>query len=174
LESNWYYSCNCNGISYHGATILHSLGIRMNLKKIFSIRHNHVNAHHKYQMSVVLWFILYFVLFITYFVYTDKYNADINTYQWYFFIPLMTIYVTYHLKLRNKISPEKRVDPLRRPIMHWIILGISSLTLYLEAVNLETRPESLIIAFIIFTIFAADGYWDFKETTKLWKKNGKS
>ncbi len=121
-------------------------------------------------MSVVFWFILYFVLFITYFVYTDRYNVDINTYQWYYFIPLMTIYVIYNLKLRNKISPEERVDPLRRPIMHWIILGISSLTIYTETGNLETRPESLVIAFIIFTIFAADGYWDFQEKTKLFRK----
>ena len=170
MESNRNYRSNCNGIPYYGTTFLHLLKTYMNLKKIFSIRHNHVNAHHRYQMSVVFWFILYFVLFITYFVYTDKYNLDINTYQWYYFVPLMTAYVIYNLKLRNKILQEERVDPLRRPIMHWIALGISSIVIYLDSVNLETRPESVIIAFIIFTIFAADGYWDFTEKTRSFRK----
>ena len=142
----------------------------MKWNKIISPRYNHLNTHHHYQMSVVLWFILYFVLFITYFVYTDKYNLDINTYQWYFFIPFIIFYTLHNLKLRNKISPEERVDPLKRPIMHWIILGISSITLYSESINLEYRPESLIIAFIIFTFFAADGYWDFNEKTRLFRK----
>jgi len=142
----------------------------MNLKKNFSLRYNHLNPHHHYQMSVALWFIIYFVSFFVFYVYTDKWNLDINTYQWFFFFPLMTIYTWKNLRLRNKISPEYRVNPLRRPIMHWIVLGISCITIYTNSIHLERRPESIIIAFIIFSIFFADGYWDFKKNIKLFFK----
>jgi len=135
----------------------------MNWKNFLSIRHNHINRHHRYQMSVVFWFILYFILFFVFFVQTDKYNLDINIYQWYYFIPLMFLYVIYNLGLRNKITKKERISPVRRPIMHWVALGISSLVLYTKSPNLETRPESVIIAFIIFSLFIADGYWDFKN-----------
>lgn len=75
----------------------------------------------------------------------------------------MFLYVIYNLGLRNKITKKERISPVRRPIMHWVALGISSLVLYTKSPNLETRPESVIIAFIIFSLFIADGYWDFKN-----------
>jgi len=142
----------------------------MNWKKFLSYKHHHLNAHHLYQINVILWFILYFVLFITYFVYTDKFDVDINTYQWYLFVPFMTFYIVYNLWLRNRIPTREEIAPLRRPLIHWILLGISSIFLYTNSVDLEVRPASIILAFIIFTLFAADGYWDFKEKVRLFHK----
>ncbi|HBU07245.1 MAG TPA: hypothetical protein DEB09_04135 [Candidatus Magasanikbacteria bacterium] len=145
----------------------------MDWKKFLSLKHHYLNPLHHYQMDVVLLFVIYFFSFIYYFVKIDSYGLDINTYQWYFFIPLILLYSIYNLKQRNKIAPKEFVSPLKRPIAHWILLGISSIAIYLQPLDLVNRPQSLIFAFIIFSLFFADGYWDFKNT-KLWKKNGRS
>lgn len=142
----------------------------MNWKKHFSLRYSHLNPHHHYQMEVALWFIIYFFGFLIFYVYTDKWDLDINTYQWFFFFPLIIIYILNNFRLRNKISPEHRVNPTRRPILHWIMLGISCIMLYTNSIHLEHRPESIILAFIIFSIFFADGYWDFKDKIKFFNK----
>ena len=94
------------------------------------------------------------------------YNVAIETWQWYFFWPWMIFYVIYCLHERNKIGPEKRISPLKRPIVHWVLLGLTSLALLLQPNDLE-KMHSLNYAFIVFSLFIADGYWDFRELPRI-------
>lgn len=56
---------------------------------------------------------------------------------------------------------------MKRPIIHWIILGISIVYLAAQPNDLE-KMRSLNYAFIIFSLFVADGYWDFVKLS--WRK----
>ncbi len=144
----------------------------MNWKKFLSYKHHHLPAHHHYQMACIFLFIFGFFFFFPYYIIMSEYNLDMQTYQWYFFIPWMLFYIIYCLKERIKIGEEERVGPMKRPIIHWIILGLSIVYMATQSNDLE-KLQSLYYAFIIFSLFVADGYWDFRKT-KLWKKHGKS
>lgn len=88
--------------------------------------------------------------------------------QWYFIIPWMTGYTFYCLKLRSKIKAYERISPQKRHIGYWILLGISIIMIHLEPTDLE-RIYAIDFAFIIFSIFLADSYWDFQKL-KLFNK----
>jgi len=83
-----------------------------------------------------------------------------TVYQWYFTIPWTAIFVAWGLTLRGKIPQGERITPLKRPIVHWVLLGIAIIAYQLEPVNLE-RYYSFDLTFVIFTLFLADSYWDF-------------
>lgn len=83
-----------------------------------------------------------------------------TVFQWYFTIPWTLIYISWGLKLRGRIPKGERISPLKRPIMHWILLGIAIIAYQLEPINLE-RYYSFDLTFIVFTLFLADSYWDF-------------
>ena len=82
----------------------------------------------------------------------SEYNLDMQTYQWYFFIPWMLFYIIYCLKERIKIGEEERVGPMKRPIIHWIILGLSIVYMATQSNDLE-KLQSLYYAFIIFSLW---------------------
>lgn len=88
--------------------------------------------------------------------------------QWYFIIPWMIGYTFYCLKLRSKIRVYERISPQKRHIGYWILLGISIIMIHLEPTNLE-RIYAIDFAFIIFSLFLADSYWDFQKL-KLFNK----
>jgi hypothetical protein len=83
-----------------------------------------------------------------------------TVYQWYFTLPWTALYMYMGLKFREKIPKGERISPLKRPIVHWILLGIAIIAYQLEPVNLM-RYYSFDFTFIIFTLFLADSYWDF-------------
>ena len=100
----------------------------------------------------------------------NEFNLNMNDYQWYFFVPFLIVYIVYCLKERNKIGKEERVVPLKRPIGHWILLGITLIAFHLRPQdNYLEKIQALDISFAIFSLFLADGYWDFKKI-KLFKK----
>jgi len=140
-------------------------------KRFLSYKH-HENfpQHHHYQIAVIFLFVFGVFLFVPYYLLVNEFNLNMNDYQWYFFVPFLIVYIVYCLKERNKIGPEERVIPLRRPIGHWILLGITLIAFHLQPQDdyLE-KIQALDISFAIFSLFLADGYWDFKKI-KLFKK----
>jgi len=51
---------------------------------------------------------------------------------------------------------------MKRPIIHWVILGISIVCLATQPTDLE-KMQTINYAFILFSLFVADGYWDFRK-----------
>lgn len=144
----------------------------MRLKNFLSYKHkHHLSPLHIYQLEIVLLFVFGFFLYTPYEMLIFEYHLDIQTYQWYFFIPWMIIYTLYCLQARAKIQPEEKVNPLKRPIVHWILLGISIIVMQLQPV--EDRMTQIIAinyAFIVFSLFLADSYWDFKKYRRFFKR----
>ena len=141
----------------------------MNWKKFLSSNYHVLSPHHHYQMTVIFLFVFGFFLVIPFYKLTQILNLDINEWQWYFFWPWMIFYIIYSLKERIKIKRIEMKDPLKRPIVHWILLGITLIFIHIQPNNLE-HIYSIDLAFSIFTIFLADSYWDFKKIS-LFAKN---
>ena len=139
----------------------------MNWKKFVSYKHHDLTAHHHYQITVIFLFIFLIFLFVPFYFLVEEYHLDLQEYQWYFFIPMLIFYTVYCLKERGKIEPGERIDPLKRPIMHWVLLGISLIILHLQPQeNHLEKITALNWAFLIFSLFMADSYWDFKKFNK--------
>ncbi len=131
--------------------------------------HKHLNlpAHHHYQLTTIFLFVFGFFLFFPFYTFIDELGLDKNKWQWYFFIPWMAFYIFYCLKQRAKILPDELVSPIKRPLGHWLLLGLSILMMQLQPNDLK-HLYSADYAFVIFSIFLADGYWDFKKLS--WRK----
>lgn len=70
-----------------------------------------------------------------------------------------------------KIKDNERINPLKRPIIHWLLLGITIIALLIQPIDLSGRLIVLDYSFIVFSIFVADGYWNFKNNDlKIFKK----
>ncbi len=119
----------------------------------------------------ILTYLFSLILFIFFYLFLDKLKVDKNTWQWFFFIPWGIIYSWYNLKQRTKIKNNERIKPLKRPIIHWILLGLIILILLIQPIDLSGRLIGLNYSFFIFSLFVADGYWDFKnEDIKIFKR----
>ena len=139
----------------------------------WSIKHHNLSAHHRYQLEVVLLFAVGFFLYIPYFIFMEEYNLEMQVWQWYFFWPWMIFYILYSLNTRRKIRQEARISPLRRPIAHWVLLGVSLIALHIQPTDLE-KLQSVDLMFIIFSLFMADSYWDFRKKQNYAKKLGRT
>jgi energy-coupling factor transporter transmembrane protein EcfT len=120
---------------------------------------------HHYQIGAIFLFVFGFFLFFPFYLFVEKSNLNILDWQWYFFWPWMLFYIIYCLAMRAKIPKEELRNPLKRPIGHWVLLGLTTLAIYLQPTNLHNL-QAINLAFIILTIFVADGYWDFKTILK--------
>jgi|SRR3989338_4449854 len=135
------------------------------------LKHCELQPHHKYQLEVVLLFVFGFFLYIPYHLLLDELQLETQTWQWYFFWPWMIFYVLYTFNTRRKIKPSERIAPLKRPIGHWVLLGVALTALHLEPGDLR-QLQSLDLMFAVFSLFLADSYWDFTnirntKTTKI-------
>ncbi|HCC13946.1 MAG TPA: hypothetical protein DEP63_04315 [Candidatus Magasanikbacteria bacterium] len=126
----------------------------------FRKSHSEFHPHHIYQLEVIFLFFIGFCLFFAYFLIMEYYQLDMATAQWYFVAPWTAIYTLWCLTLRTNIPKDEQITALKRPIIHWMLLGIMLLAYQLEPINLE-RLYSFDITFFVFTIFLADSYWDF-------------
>jgi len=119
---------------------------------------------HHYQLGIVFLFVFSFCLFVAYLLVLENNNLDQRAWGWYFIVPWTAIYSAYCLRLRNRVTPAERVSPLKRPLGHWIVLGLS--IIYFNAVKdseFQRIYPAFNFAFLIFTVFLADSYWDFKK-----------
>ncbi len=128
--------------------------------------HSHLLPHHRYQLEVIFLFVAGVFLFYPYWLVVQEYGRDMQIFQWYFFIPWLIFYTLYSLKVRNTIPVREQVTPLKRPIGHWVLLGILLIGFHAQ----EFYPAPLVaidLAYVVLTIFLADSYWNFRTPAKL-------
>lgn len=127
------------------------------------VKHRTLLAHHRYQLEVVFLFVAGLLLFLAYTTLLTYYGKDTDRAQWYFFWPWMAIFGGYSLYTRNTIPAREAIDPLYRPIGHWVLLGLTLLAAHLNPPGEQFMYPSIDYAFAIFSLFLADAYWDFKK-----------
>jgi len=143
----------------------------MNLKKIITSDYKILSQRHHYQLTVILLFTFGFLLIIPYYLLIQMLNLNKYAYQWYFFVPWMFFYIIYCLVQRSKIKVYERRPARKRPIGHWVILGLVIIYIHLQPSSLEDL-YSLDLGFLIFTLFLADSYWDFRKIVVFGRKLG--
>jgi len=125
-------------------------------------KHKDLEPHHRYQLEVIFLFFASLLLLLPYYLIMEEMLVDMHIWQWYFFWPWLIFYTIYSLKIRKDIKESERINPLKRPIIHWALLGIVIVLLHLQPSTLN-RLQSVDLMFVIFSIFLADSYWDFKK-----------
>lgn len=123
-------------------------------------KHHHLPALHRYQLSIIFLFVAGFFLLFPYYTWVKYSGYDLATWQWYFVLPWTALTSLYCLQKRNDIPKRDAVRPIKRPIGHWVLLGIALLMLHIQPIDYE-RIYSVDVAFIVFSLFLADSYWDF-------------
>lgn len=122
--------------------------------------HRSLEPHHRYQLEVIFLFTFGLLLFLPFYLALQEFDIDIQTWQWAFFCPWMLFYGWYSMDMRKKIKPEEKISPLKRPIGHWVLLGLTIVFFQIQPTNLK-HIYSLDLMFFIFSLFLADSYWDF-------------
>ena len=135
----------------------------MELKK-----HHELQPHHQYQLEIIFLYVVGIFLFIPYYLILEEFQLNKLEYQWYFFWPFMIFYSVYSLYTRNKITDEEKVNPRKRHMLHWVLIGLIIIFIQTQPTNLA-RMQSLDLSFLIFSLFLADSYWNFKKM-ELFKK----
>lgn len=117
---------------------------------------------HQYQRGVLLSFIFSLAIFV---VYVAIGTGVLNTgTEKIVGICWLTIYSLFCIWLRQRIPDGQRVGRLKRPIMHWVLLGIA--LIYFNIVkpsDFQFLYPIINIGFMLFTLFSADAHWDFKK-----------
>lgn len=124
--------------------------------------HRSLEPHHRYQLEVIFLFTFGLLLFLPFYLALQEFDINIQTWQWAFFWPWMLFYGWYSMNMRKKIKPEEKISPLKRPIGHWVLLGLTIVFFQIQPQNLK-HLYSLDLMFFIFSLFLADSYWDFKQ-----------
>lgn len=121
-----------------------------------------LHPHHRYQLGVIFGFVLGIIGFFPFYLFIAMTERDMTVFQWYYIVPWLILYLRYVLRLRSSIRSSERINPMKRPIAHWVILGVGLVILHTRPIDYETI-YGLDIAFSLFTILLADSYWDFKK-----------
>ncbi|MEK7643909.1 MAG: hypothetical protein AAB390_01250 [Patescibacteria group bacterium] len=129
-------------------------------------RHPHrLSPLHHYQLGMIFSFVLGMFFYIVYLVLIENYQLEEMRWGWYYIIPWAIIYTIYCLHLRGKINGAVKINALKRPFAHWVILGISLIYFNVIRENeFQSLHPSLNAAFVLFSLFMADSYWDFVKT----------
>jgi len=125
-------------------------------------KHSDLSPHQRYQLEVLFLFALGAFLFFTYYLIIEKLRWPILDYQWYFFAPWIAFYIIYSLFTRGRIKAAEKINPRHRHLLYWVLFGLTLVSLRLQPSNLN-HLRSFDIMFVVFSIFLADSYWDFKR-----------
>ncbi len=125
-------------------------------------KHHALQPHHRYQIEVILLFVFGFFIYIPYQLLMEEFALEQQVWQWYFFWPWMIFYILYSFNTRRKIKPSEKISPLKRPIAHWVLLGLTLIALHVQPRSME-QLLSVDLMFAIFSLFLADSYWSFKN-----------
>lgn len=131
--------------------------------------HRSLEPHHRYQLEVIFLFTFSLFLFLPFYLTLEEFSINIQTWQWAFFAPWLMFYGLYSMNMRRKIKPEERISPLKRPIGHWVMLGLAIVFFQIQPRTLN-HIYSLDLMFFIFSLFLADSYWDFRQINIFAKK----
>lgn len=125
-------------------------------------KHHELHVHHRYQLEVIFLFAAGLFLFLIYYIIFENVGWSISRGQWYFFIPFIILYTTHLLDLRSEIKKAEKISPKRRHILYWVIFGILVITIHKETAGVSNL-RLLDLTFLLFSLFLADSYWDFKK-----------
>ena len=115
----------------------------------------------KYQLDIVFLFfgmsgILWSALAIL-----AYWGADPHDYEWFISLPLLLIYLLLLSKIRRHIKQQEHRALTGKTLLYWIIFGSLLMASYATPLP-ATDYWSLELIFILFTLFLADSYWDFR------------
>lgn len=128
-------------------------------------KHTDLEPHHMYQLEVIFLFVAGFFLFFPfYFLVENVYLLNMHTWQWYFFWPWIMIYTLLSLRTRSKVQKREYTPARKRHTTYWIVLGITIVWIQIQHISL-TPLYTLDIMYMVFSLFLADSYWDFRDTT---------
>ncbi|TSC84754.1 MAG: Uncharacterized protein G01um101413_138 [Parcubacteria group bacterium Gr01-1014_13] len=118
----------------------------------------------KYQLDIV--FLFFALLIITSLVFhgLSYFGEDPHNFEWYTAGPLVVLYFAYIWEMRSKINISERRKLTGKTLIYWIVLGIILFTNFSSPISVR-EYLTINILFIVFTLFLADSYWDFKKIT---------
>ncbi len=118
----------------------------------------------KYQLDIIFLFFALLIIIWLAFYFIENTGANPGAYEWYVAGPLIIFYTFYLWKIRTRVSLDDRRAHTTKSMIYWILLGIMLVMSY--STPIEARDYWTInILFVIFTLFLADSYWDFKKIT---------
>ena len=118
----------------------------------------------KYQLDIIfLFFSLALIIGLAFYA-LAYFDADPHDYEWFISGPIIVLYTAYILQIRDKINISERRKPTGKSLIYWIILGIILFATYLTPISTK-EFWSINLFYLIFTLFLADSYWDFKKIT---------
>ncbi|KKQ40273.1 MAG: hypothetical protein US58_C0022G0022 [Candidatus Magasanikbacteria bacterium GW2011_GWA2_37_8] len=121
----------------------------------------------KYQLDIIFLFFAVTVIIWLAFLGLEYFGVDPHDYELYAAGPIVLLYTIYLWQVRNTINIHERRSLTGKTLVYWIILGTSLFLTY--STPIPARDFLTIdILFVVFTLFLADSYWDFKSIT--WKK----
>ena len=116
----------------------------------------------RYQLDIIFLFFALMILLWTIFYSLQRLGADPHKYEWYAAAPLLFIYFIFLWQIREKINRHERRALTGETLCYWIAFG--SILFFSYAAPLPAKDYwSFEVLFIMFTIFLADSYWDFKR-----------
>lgn len=117
---------------------------------------------YKYQLDIIFLFFALIIILWTYFLGLKYLGVDPHDFEWIVAGPLLFIYFFYLIYIRNKIDQSNQRKLTAKTLFYWTSLGVSMFLTYSTPVAAKDY-WSIRIFFIIFTLFLADSYWDFKS-----------
>lgn len=118
----------------------------------------------QYQLEIIFLFLAILLILWSFFYILKYLGADPHDYEWYVALPLIGFYLIYTLRIRDRISISDRRALTAKSMIYWILLGISLFSSYQSPISARDY-WSFNLLYLIFTLFLADSYWDFKKIT---------
>ncbi len=116
----------------------------------------------KYQLDIIFLFVALLIFIMLFFYFIAYFGQDPHRFQWYVAGPLLILYAVYIWEIRNKINISERRCLTNKTLTLWILLGIGLFAIFDQPIPAK-EYLSLDVLFILFTLFLADSYWDFKK-----------
>lgn len=118
----------------------------------------------KYQLDIIFLFFAIFIFIGLLFYGLSYFGEDPHKFEWFTAGPLVILYFAYILEIRNKINIAERRSLAPKTLVYWIALGILLFANFSGPVSVK-EYLTIDILFIVFTLFLADSYWDFRKIT---------
>lgn len=116
---------------------------------------------HRYQRGVIFSFVISLAIFVLYVSLLPQLNPQWEQTAGLVWLALFSLYCLY---LRSRVPAKDGVNEHKRPLLHWVILGMT--LLYFNVVKpseFQFLFPIVNLGFILFTLFSADAHWDFQK-----------
>ena len=115
----------------------------------------------RYQLDIIFLFFAFGVIMRVSFVTLQGLGIDPHGIEWYIAGPLIALYAAYLGDIRGRISLADRRQLTGKSLAYWIALGIVVSITYSQPLA-ANEYWSMDILLLLFTLFLADSYWDFR------------